>query len=141
MSRRTTVIKLEVKSPDTFLTLCESVVEYNQQLGAASPLAGDNLVDMTDFEQRVQLARETREKAILLYAEAESLMSQSRNLIGSAAGQSSTTSGTLYCYMVTIKKLLLAIYTQNPMELTMWGFNVVMKTARSPKRRKNPVTE
>lgn len=136
MSRRTTVIKLSPTSPDQFLTLCEAVVKRNNILGPASPLAGDDMVDMTLFAQRTELARQKRERAIELYAEAETLMAESRNLIGIGHAQTSLTTGTLYYLILKVKKLLQAMYTDTPEELSVWGFNVVMKLAKPGGRKK-----
>ncbi|MFN8322809.1 MAG: hypothetical protein U0T74_09145 [Chitinophagales bacterium] len=136
MSRRNTIIKLDINSPDKFLTSCENIVEYNNTLGPASPLADGDMVNMTEFAAKVSAARDKREKAKKLYAEAESLMGESRALLGLGAGQSSTTRGTVYYMACKIKAFFKALYTENPEEINMWGLQVVIKTAKPGGRKK-----
>ncbi len=68
MARRTVHIKIEIRKPDEFLTLCEDVIKEHIELGATSPFAAGNLVDMNDYDSRVTLARQERNKALEHYA-------------------------------------------------------------------------
>ncbi len=135
MSRRTIHIKIQKRQPDKFLTLCEDVIEQHNEQGAASPFADGDLVDMNDYNNRVTLARQERNKALEHYAIAETAMAKSRQLIGSEPGQYSTTPDTLINTTLNIKKILLALNTVNPEALSLWGFDVVVRIARSPKKK------
>lgn len=136
MAKRTVNVKIEIRKPDDFLTLCEAVLAQHLALGAASPFAGNNLVDMDAYQTRVIKAREKREEALQYYAMAEAAMAQSRHLIGSHTGQNSTTPGTLLNSTLNIKKILLALNTVNPEAVSEWGFEVVVRLAKSPKTKK-----
>lgn len=136
MARRTVNVKIEIRKPEDFLALCEAVLEKHLALGAASPFAAGDLVDMTDYQNRLTQARQKRNEALEYYAMAEAAMAQSRHLIGSHTGQYSTTPGTLLNSTLNIKKILLALNTINPEALSEWGFNVVVGLAKSPKSKK-----
>lgn len=136
MARRNIQIKIRINKPDDFLTLCEAVLAHHLALGAASPFAGNTLVDMDAYQTRVIKAREKREEALQYYAMAEAAMAQSRHLIGSHTGQNSTTPGTLLNSTLNIKKILLALNTVNPEAVSEWGFEVVVRLAKSPKSKK-----
>ena len=136
MARRTIKINLQARNPEKFLTLCDDIIEQNTSLGASSPLADGQLVDMSDFAVLATKARQHREKALEYYALAEAEMEESRRLIGINDGQTVTTPGTLFFFATRIKKWLLALSPVNPKELSPWGFNVVVGEAKNPKRRK-----
>ena len=136
MAKRTVNVKIEIRKPDDFLTLCEAVLEKHLALGAASPFADNDLVDMTAYQNRLTQARQKRNEALQYYAMAEAAMAQSRHLIGSHVGQYSTTPGTLLNSTLNIKKILLALNTINPEALSEWGFDVVVRLAKSPKTKK-----
>ncbi len=68
MSRRTTKIKIRINKPDVFLKLCEDVIEQHNEMGVASPFADGDLVDMNDYNNRITLARQERNKALEHYA-------------------------------------------------------------------------
>jgi len=136
MAKRVTRIKLPIRDPETFLTLCEDIVEQNNELGATSPFAGDDLVNMTKYADRVTLARQKRTEALEHYAIAEAAMGHYRELVGIHKGQDIQTIGTLYNVTANIKKILLAINNVNPEALSLWGFDVVVRSAKNPGRRK-----
>jgi hypothetical protein len=136
MARRSIKIKVRINKPDDFLALCEAVLKQHLALGAASPFAAGDLVDMAAFQSRLTQARQKRNEALQYYAMAEAAMAQSRHLMGSHTGQSSDTPGTLLNSTLNIKKILLALNTTNPEALSEWGFDVVVRLAKSPKSKK-----
>jgi hypothetical protein len=136
MGRRTVRINLQTGNPDKFLELCKAIVEHNDALGASSPLASGDIIDMAAYSNTLAQAVEARESALELYARAEAAMAQSRQLMGMAPGQSSTTPGTLYNLTLQIKKLLLVLETENPEALSHWGFDVVIRMAKSRGKKK-----
>lgn len=136
MSKRTTKVALYLRHPDKFIKLCQAVVEHNTALGAASPFATGDFVDMAAFAQTLTKASSARQKALELYAEAEAAMYESRQLMGFNKGQTATTAGTLYNQLCLIKKLLLVLETENPEALSVWGFDVTVKTAKARGKKK-----
>lgn len=136
MSRRTITAKLPIKNPDKFLTICESIVQRNNHLGPASPFADGDMVDMAEFANKVAQARAKREEALELHARAESLMGESRALLGINPGQSSLSNGTLYFDTAKMVKLLKVLNTENPEAISLWGLDVVVKTAKSRGKKK-----
>lgn len=138
MARRTTSVKVKVNKPEEFLALCEAVLAKHLALGAASPFAGGDLVDMAAYQDRLTQARQKRNEALQYYAMAEAAMAHSRHLMGCHIGQSSDTPGTLLNSTLNIKKILLALNTTNPEAVTEWGFEVVVRLAKSPQRKKKP---
>jgi len=136
MGKRTVKAKLNTNKPDTFLKLCEDVVTYNNTLGATSPFADGEFVNMTDYADKVSRARQKREEALEHYAIAEAAMFESRKIIGRAPGQSSNTEGTLFNLTASLKKILLVLNRTNPEALSLWGFDVVVGIAKNPGRRK-----
>ena len=136
MAKRTVQIKLETQKPEIFLKVCEDIVAQNTALGITSPFADGTLVNMANYAATVALARQKREEALEHYAIAEAAMAESRKLIGTGAGQTSLTPGTLFNLTGSIKKILLALNQVNPEALSLWGFNVVVRMAKNPGRRK-----
>ena len=113
----------------------EDIVERNTELGAASPFASGDIVDMAAFAAKVAAARAKREEALNHYAHAEAAMNESQSLLGTAAGQGILTTDTCLNYMNRIKRLLLIVNNRNPEGLTLWGFDVTVGVAK--RRRKS----
>ena len=123
------------RQPEKLLTLSEEVVEHNTTLGAASPLANGDVVDMTEFSALVAEARKQRNLAEEYYAMAHVAMNESRVLLGMAAGQTVNTPDTVRYLLNKIKKILLVLNNENPEALSPWGFDVVVREARNRKRK------
>lgn len=136
MAKRTTKVKIKTNKPDHFLKLCEDIVEHNTELGASSPFASGDLVNMTDYAAKVSQARQLRTEAEEHCAIARAAMARSRVILGTNGGQTSTTPGTLINMTGNIRKILLALNTVNPEALSEWGFDVVVRVAKNPGRRK-----
>ncbi len=143
MSKRTIRIKLEVKNPNKFLKLCKNIVDYHLQQGVNSPFTGTMPVNMADYANLLNRATQKREEALEYYAKAEAAMQESRMLIGTDLGQTLNTGPSLYSLTNLIKRYLLVIYDSTPDTLSLWGFNVVIGTAKfigRRKKEKQPVT-
>lgn len=138
MSRRTVNIKIQPQLPESFLELCQNLIDRNTQLGSASPLADNTLVNMDQLNDLTTLARQKRNEALEHYAIAEAAMFESRRLIGYAPGQTVITEDTLYNLVINAKQALLVLNRQNPEALSLWGFDVVVKTSRKtgPKKKR-----
>lgn len=69
-------------------------------------------------------------------------MDHSRHLMGTQPGQNNDTPGTLINYALKIKKVLQVLNSVNPEALSEWGFDVVVRVSKIPKRKKKltPVT-
>jgi len=139
MGRRTITVKVNKDKPETFLTLCEDIVSQNNDLGAASPFADGDLVDMTVFADLVSRARAKREEALEYQAMAHAAMDYSRHLMGTQAGQTNDTPDTLINYALKIKKVLQVLNSENPEALSVWGFDVVVRVSKNPPKRKKKV--
>lgn len=136
MSKRITKLNLPRFKPEKYLELCTKVKNYNTTLGAASPFADGSIVDMAEFNNLLSRANDARQKALDLYAEAEARMYESRQLMGFAKGQTSQTNGTLNYMLCKIKNLLLVLENENPEALSVWGFDVTIKTAKPRGKKK-----
>ncbi|MBK7147353.1 MAG: hypothetical protein IPH78_00695 [Bacteroidetes bacterium] len=136
MGRRTITVKVNKDKPDAFLNLCEDIVSKNNELGASSPFADGDLVDMAVFADLVSRARARREEALEYQARAKAAMDHSRHLMGTHAGQNNDTPGTLINYALKIKKVLQVLNSENPEALSVWGFDVVVRVSKNPPRRK-----
>ncbi len=136
MGRRTITVKVKKDKPDTFLTLCEDIVEQNNELGAGSPFADGDLVDMTVFADLVSRARKKRNEALEYQAKALAAMDHSRHLMGTQPGQNNDTPETLIYYALKIKKVLQVLNSENPEALSEWGFDVVVRVSKNPPKRK-----
>ena len=137
MARRTIKITLKPQNSENFLELCQTLSEQNATLGAASPLADGSVTDMAAYNDLLTRASQKREEALELYAAAHAAMYESRVLIGTATGQTINTPDTLFYHTARIKKYLLVLNNENPEALSPWGFDVVVREARRPKRKTN----
>lgn len=136
MSRLTVKVKYPKNSGDKLLILFEQIIEQHKELGDESPLHHLTWLNMDEFEAMTKDARVKRDEALSLRATSEGLMQQSNNIVGISHGQTSHTQGTLYFMMTAIRDILLSCYKDNPEMLSTYGFDVVVRTARMPKRKK-----
>lgn len=136
MARRTVTVKSYRYNPSKLLQTLEDIVEYNTELGASSPFASGDIVDMTAFAAKVAAARAKRTEALHHYAQAEAAMNESQSLLGTAAGQGILTTDTCINYMSRIKRTLLVVNDDNPEELSLWGFDVTVGVAKRRKKSK-----
>lgn len=135
MARVTIKVKYPKNSGEKLLVLFEHIIKYHKELGDESPLHGISWLKMDEFEAMTKDARAKRTEALELRASSEGLMQHANNIIGIDKGQTSFTEGTLYYMMTALKGFLLSHYKDNPERLGVYGFDVVVRTARMPKRK------
>jgi len=136
MPRRVTIIEVKNRKPDTFIKLCQDIIDQNNALGALSPFADGTIVNMIAYQNLLNQARDKRQEALEHYALAQAAMFESRRLIGIANGQTVNTPGTLFAITTKIKKYLQMLNNTNPEALSLWGFNVVVRMAKNPGRKR-----
>ena len=135
MARRTVKIEIPIKDPDKFRKLLDDIQKEHVRLAANSPLNNQNKVVMATFDANRQQAGTYRDQAKDLHEEAENINEQAETIYGRDKGQGITTPGTLYRDVNELKKVLVSFHSSNEEALSQYGFNVVIGTARSPKRK------
>ena len=135
MGRTTVKINLNTSKPESFLKILKSVARKNEELGDESPLKGNSVVNMTEFNEKLAEVIQLRADAEMLRAQSESKMQRARQLMGTDIGQNSYTQGTLYNMIISIKQILLLNHKTNEESLSPWGFNVVVDKAKTYKKR------
>jgi len=138
MSKKTVRIKIEHKHPKKFINLLEGVVTRHEELGNASPLKDNGMIDMDDFKAKLEQALELRNESLRLRALAESKMNQARVILGTHTGLTINSPGTLYYLVNLVKRYLLVRFAGVEEELTPFGFNVVIGTASGIGRKRKP---
>jgi len=138
MAKKTVRVKIEFKNPGKFTDLLQGVVAKHEELGNSSPLKNNGMIDMDDFKAKLEQALELRNESLALRAEAESKMSQARVILGTQLWQNINTTGTLYYLVNLVKKYLLVHYAGVEEELSPFGFNVVIGTAKGIGRKRKP---
>ncbi|MES2621298.1 MAG: hypothetical protein V4615_10635 [Bacteroidota bacterium] len=136
MPRKTVRVDIPIRNPNKYTKLIERVWEKHDELGASSPLINHPAVDMAAFEAAKTEALALREEALQLYDRAQSLMEQSRVLLGTNAGQTIYSEGTLYYMLGLIKGALMNIHMGREESLSQWGFNVVVRLSNVGRKRK-----
>jgi hypothetical protein len=141
MSKITLRIPLYPKQPKKFIDLMKKVVEKHEEDGASSLLNNPDYIDMADFKAKLLQAEGLRKESLYHRAQAEIKMEESKNILGTGKGSSIDLPDTLYHMLNKIKRLLLVKFTNEPMALAEYGFDVVVDTAKGvgrPKKKKNP---
>jgi len=135
MAKRTVRIKIPVGEPDKFSKLGNDIKKQDADLGAASPLNNDPNFNRADFLAKLAEGDSFREQSEALRGQAETLMEKANNCYGLGKGQTALTPGTVYNYVINSKNYLLPINNTNPEALTLWGYDVVVGTAKSPTKK------
>jgi hypothetical protein len=135
MARKTVKVTVPIKQPDKFSKLLEKIQERHVALGANSPLDGNPKIDMLDFDTKRLAGDKKRSDSEEFRGKAEDAMQEAKVIYGSAEGQSIETPGTLYKMVDTIKDILLLEHNGNEEELSTYGFDVVVGTAKSPQKQ------
>lgn len=136
MARVTIRVKYPKNSGEKLLVLFEQIIEKHKKLGDESPLHDLNWLDMSTFEALVKNAKKNRDESFDFRAESVALMQGANNIIGIGKGQTSRTEGTLYFMMTAIIDLLLGYHKGQEKALQEYGFHVVIRKVRLPKRKK-----
>jgi hypothetical protein len=135
MARKAVRIDIPTKNPSKYTKLIERVCQKHTELGASSPLLNHPRIDMVDFEAKKTQALALRKEAIELYQRAQARMEESRVLLGTNAGQSINTEGTLYFTLDLIRGVLKGVFMGIEEGITEWGFHVVIRMAKARKAK------
>ena len=119
--------------PLRLIELAEQVAKKDVEMGDESPLKP---LDMDKFRDNLANAIEFRNEADALRRKSLSLMQKSRLALGTEYGQSINTPGTVYHDLALCRDLLSVIYKGNEERLELWGFNVVVTSVVTNKKKK-----
>jgi len=136
MAKRTVRIPLYKDQPNRFVRLLQKVSEHHEELGASSPLNDPSIVDMADFKQKLEEAVLLRTEAEELRALAKSKLAQADVILGIKRGQNIHTHGTLYNMLDIVKQFLKARFNGIEKQLLLFGFHVVIDTAKGIGRKR-----
>lgn len=133
MPKRNIKVKLPVNSPAKLIKLNKKIIEKHEELGDDSPLKE---LPMTALKSKVEQAETLRELAARKHSEAEGHNQDARRLLGIDIGQDSFTEGTVYYVDVLIRNHLLGMYINREESMSVFGFDVVIRMSKMPKRKK-----
>jgi len=128
-------VKVEMPrhSPDKFIKLNKRIIKKHEELDEDSPLKE---LDMARVKSQTMQAETIRDEAAKLHAQAESLNQKALLLLGIGKGQNSYTEGTVYFEDILVRNRLLQVYKNAEETLSMFGFKVVIRKSKMPKRKK-----
>ena len=133
MPKKNVRVDIPRNSPVKLIRLNKRIIERHEQLGDDSPLKE---LDMDTLKNKTMQAEEVREEAARLHAQAEALNEEARLLLGIDKGQNSYTEGTVYNLDILIRNRLLLVHQNTEEQLSTFGFNVVIRMSKMPKRKK-----
>lgn len=133
MPKKNIRVSFPVNSPAKLIKLNKDIIKKHEDLGDDSPL---NEFDMASLKSKVEQAETLREEAARMHSEAEGKNQQARVLLGIDKGQDSFTEGTVYYIDVLIRNHLLGVYINHEESMSIFGFNVVIRMSKMPKRKK-----
>src|SRR3990172_12923401 len=141
MTRVNVKIGIPVHSPDKFLKLCDRTVGRNTELGVDTPIHD---VNMVVFAGKVEDAKTLKSDARKLHEKRQAKNGEGSKKLGIGKGDSSRTEGTVLYFITDIRDVLLRKNRQNPQNLELWGYEVVVSekngkvTVRVELYRQNP---
>jgi len=133
MPRKNVRVFIPKNSPDKLIELNKRIIERHEQLGEDSPLKE---LDMDTVKNKTFRAVEIRDEAARLHGQAEALNEEARQLLGMDIDQNSYTEGTVYNLDILIRNRLLLVYMNREEAMSTFGFNVVIRMSKMPKKRK-----
>jgi len=126
-------VELPRHSPDKLIKLNKRIIEKHEELGDDSPLKE---LAMDRVKSQTLEAEAIRNEAAKHHAKAEALNQKALLLLGIEIGQSSYTEGTVYFEDILIRSRLLQVYKNSEETLSTFGFNVVIRKSKMPKKKK-----
>lgn len=132
MPRRNVRVDIPISSPADMITLVDDILERHLELGAGSPL-NDPELDMAGLDAQNIIHTDKRKEGNDLHGEGEPLIQAANTALGTAAGQTSDTEGTVYNLTGRVRDRLLFVHDGEEEELTPFGFNVVIDKSRGKK--------
>jgi hypothetical protein len=128
-------IKIELPEElKEMIELGEAIVAHHTFLGVASPLTAA-LVDMAAFETLVGDARTLYNEWEVLRGEIEALNNDAITTLGYGAGQTISTTGTVYHELGKIRRRLLQKHHGKEEALSNWGFKVKITESTTGRKK------
>ena len=119
-------------NPDDMIGLLEAILREHQRLGAASPVSAAMAAQM---QAVVDAAKPKRQLGQDLARQSQEANESSNMFLGLGAGQGVRTPGTGLNLVAQLRDLLLALHPGTESALEPFGFDVVVGTASSPKKK------
>ena len=113
--------------------LTKNILQLHQEMGSSSPL--NNNVDVAAMESLFNLYLSHHNTALQAYKDGVALTEQANRAFGTDKGQNKNTEGTVYYLITMIRDRLLFFYHGFEEELSNFGFQVVKRAARFPKKK------
>ncbi len=118
------------KNPDKMIVLAKKVVAKHIADGVSSVLKD---MDMTDMGTKTTAADTLAISADALHKSAEEENEKRNKVLGIMRDQNSTTEGTLYFYLTSVRDILLGKNKGKEQALGEWGFQVNTSPPPKPK--------
>ena len=131
MARKTVRIDIPKGSPDGVLSLMEGIIAKE---GDPTGTPKVDAQTRSQIEQVVNQAKPLHLRAAALFAEAQGLIMQRDRLLGLAPGQTMESEGTGLFLVASARDQLLTKNKGVEENLSAYGFNVVVGTAKGPAR-------
>ena len=135
MSRRTVKIELPTGKPDEFIKLCQDILAKDTADGEASVLDEDMVAQLT---AATTPAATKNQSAKQKDAEAQLLRQDRDTLLGLADGQTAETPDTALNAVAYLRDQLELKYRGSEETLGLYGFKVIVGTAKSPTKKPKP---
>lgn len=136
MARKTVRVELPSSKPDDFIKLGRDIHAKHLADGLASKLDPTKL---DALKVLLDLAEPKNSQAKQLEGQAQTLRQSRDTALGTADGQNAQTLGTGLNLITYARDQLLLSQAGNEEALSLWGFNVIVGSAKSPtKKPKTP---
>lgn len=122
-------------NPDNLITLMEDVLREHVRLAPASPIP---VAMATQMEAVIAEAKPKRQLGQDLSRQSQEAFESANTALGLAAGQTTRTPNTGLNLVAQIRDRLLAANPGSENALELFGFEVVVGTASSPKKKSPP---
>ena len=129
MARKTVRVDIPTGSPETLMSLSQSILKKHAADGDASPLDNDK---MTKLSASLAVAVPQNQAALDADAVAQKARQTRDQALGVADGQTVYTKDTAMNLVTYARDLLLVENEGQEEALTAYGFNVVVGSAKSP---------
>ncbi len=135
MARKAVRVELPSNSPDDFIKLGRNILLKHVADGEASLLDPEK---MNALKALLDLAEPKNVQAKQLDGQAQTLRQARDTSLGTADGQNAQTPGTGLNLVTYARDQLLLSKAGNEEALSLWGFSVVVGTAKSPTKKTPP---
>ncbi len=124
MARQDVTVNLPIGDPDGTIELVGRIIDRNTAMGANSPINNDfSFAEIANGLSTIKALRKEADKAD---RKSLTLHGNAMRLLGLAQAQNKKSDGTIYTETLRIRDILMVKFRENPEELELWGFNVVV---------------